>query len=38
MPDVTVMVAGELNAFDVATRQKMLVTREAMDVLMQQPA
>lgn len=31
---VTVMAAADLNAFDVATRQKMLVTREAMDVLL----
>ena len=34
IPDVTVRVAGAISAFDVATRQKMLVTREAMDVLL----
>ena len=34
IPDLTVRVADELNALDVATRQKMLVTREAMDVLL----
>jgi large subunit ribosomal protein L4 len=33
LPDLTVRTAGELNAFDVATRQKMLVTREAMAAL-----
>ena len=33
IPDLTVRVASDLNAFDVATRQKMLVTREAMNVL-----
>jgi len=38
IPDVTVRTAGELNAFDVATRQKMLVTREAMDMLLSQSA
>lgn len=38
IPDVTVRVAAELNAYDVATRQKMLVTREAMDVLLEKPA
>ena len=31
--DLTVRTAEELNAFDVATRQKMLVTREAMKQL-----
>ncbi len=34
IPDLTVRVADELNAFDVATRQKMLVTTEAMTALM----
>jgi len=34
--DLTVRVASELNAFDVATRQKMLVTTEAMKALMGQ--
>jgi large subunit ribosomal protein L4 len=33
IPDLTVRTAEELNAFDVATRQKMLVTREAMKQL-----
>ncbi|HOF18122.1 MAG TPA: 50S ribosomal protein L4 [Phycisphaerae bacterium] len=36
IPDLTVRVAGELNAFDVVTRQKMLVTAEAMKSLMAQ--
>jgi len=31
--DLTVRIAAELNAFDVATRQKMLVTTEAMKAL-----
>ena len=34
LPDLTVRIAEELNAFDVATRQKMLVTAEAMKALM----
>jgi large subunit ribosomal protein L4 len=38
LPDLTVRVAGELNAFDVATRQKMIVTREAMQALCTQEA
>jgi len=33
LPDLSVRVAGDLNAFDVATRQKMLVTSEAMKAL-----
>jgi large subunit ribosomal protein L4 len=33
IPDLTVRVAAELNAFDVATRQKMIVTSEAMQAL-----
>ncbi|MGA2264862.1 MAG: 50S ribosomal protein L4 [Phycisphaerae bacterium] len=33
IPHLTVRVAAELNAFDVATRQKMLVTADAMKVL-----
>ena len=37
-PDLTVMVAQELNAFDVATRQKMLVTAEAMKLIMNREA
>jgi len=31
--DLTVRTAGELNAFEVATRQKMIVTSEAMSAL-----
>jgi large subunit ribosomal protein L4 len=34
LPDLTVRITDELNAFDVATRQKMLVTSEAMSALM----
>ena len=34
IPDLTVRIADELNAFDVATRQKMLVTADAMKALM----
>ncbi len=34
IPEVTVRVAEQLNAYDVATRQKMLVTREAMAALL----
>jgi len=34
LPDITVCTAGDLNAFDVATRQKMVVTREAMDAIL----
>jgi large subunit ribosomal protein L4 len=33
IPNLTVRVACDLNAFDVATRQKMLVTADAMKVL-----
>ncbi|MBN1942244.1 MAG: 50S ribosomal protein L4 [Phycisphaerae bacterium] len=33
IPDLTVRVAGELNAYDVATRQKMVVTPDAMQAL-----
>ena len=33
LQDLTVRVAADLNAFDVATRQKILVTREAMRLL-----
>ncbi len=36
IPDITVRTAEELNAFDVATRQKMVVTSEAMQALMGQ--
>ncbi len=36
LPDVTLCQAGELNAFDVATRPKMVVTRQAMQGLMNQ--
>ena len=34
IPDLTVRVADDLNAFDVATRQRMLATTEAMQKLM----
>ena len=34
IPDLTVCIAAELNAFDVATRQKMLVTSEAMKAIL----
>jgi large subunit ribosomal protein L4 len=37
-PDLTVMIAQDLNAFDVATRQKMLVTAEAMKLIMDREA
>lgn len=33
LPDLTVRITGELHAHDVATRQKMLVTSEAMKIL-----
>ncbi len=33
IPDLTVRIAEELNAFDVMTRRKLLLTREAMDAL-----
>jgi large subunit ribosomal protein L4 len=36
LPDLTVRVADDLNAFDVATRRKMLVTGDAMKALMKQ--
>jgi large subunit ribosomal protein L4 len=35
---LAVCTAGDLNAFDVATRQTMLVTREAMTQLLQERA
>ena len=35
-PDLTVRIADELNAFDVAIRQKMLITADAMRKLMGQ--
>ncbi|MDY6913978.1 MAG: 50S ribosomal protein L4 [Planctomycetota bacterium] len=38
IPDLTVRAADELNAFDVATRQKMLLTSEAVKVLMAEEA
>jgi large subunit ribosomal protein L4 len=34
IPDLTVCPAAELNAFDVATRQKLIVVSEAMKALM----
>ena len=33
LPDLMVRTAGELNAYDVATRRKMVVTSEAMKAL-----
>lgn len=36
--DVKVIVAAELNAFDIATRQKMIVTSEAMQAMMSKEA
>ena len=33
LPDITVRAACDLNAYDIATRQKMLVTLEAMKAL-----
>jgi large subunit ribosomal protein L4 len=38
IPDLTVRTADELNAFDVAIRRKMLVTHEAMKLLMDREA
>jgi large subunit ribosomal protein L4 len=38
IPDLTVMIAQDLNAFDVATRRKMLVTPDAMKALMSREA
>lgn len=38
IPDLTVRIAEELNAYDVATRTKMVVTREAMQLLCGQEA
>ncbi|MDP6046805.1 MAG: 50S ribosomal protein L4 [Phycisphaerae bacterium] len=38
LQDLTVRIAEELNAFDIATRQKMLITRQAMEMLMEQEA
>jgi large subunit ribosomal protein L4 len=38
LPDMTVRIAAELNAFDVMTRRKMVVTREAMKALVGQEA
>ena len=34
IPDLTVRIAEELNAFDVATRRKMIVTADAMQLLL----
>ncbi len=36
LPDITVRITEELNAFDVATRQKMVITSDAMKTLMTQ--
>jgi large subunit ribosomal protein L4 len=38
LPDLTVRITAELNAFDVMTRRKMVVTREAMKALVGQEA
>ncbi len=38
IPDITVRPVEDLNAFDIATRQKMLLTREAMDKLLNRSA
>ncbi len=38
IPDITVCPVDDLNAFDVATRQKMLLTREAMEMLINKSA
>lgn len=38
LPDLTVMVAADLNAFDVATRQKMLMTPEAIQAVLKPEA
>ena len=38
LSDLTVMVAADLNAFDVATRQKMLMTPEAMAAVLKPEA
>jgi large subunit ribosomal protein L4 len=36
LPDLTICIAEELNAFDVATRQKMLITKDALTALLDQ--
>jgi large subunit ribosomal protein L4 len=38
LPDITVRIALELNAYDVATRQKMLVTDAAMKLILNREA
>lgn len=38
IPDMMVRIAAELNAYDVVTRRKMIVTREAMNKLCGQEA
>lgn len=38
LPDITVMIAEDLNAFDIATRQKMLVTSDAMKAMLDREA
>ena len=37
-PDLTVQIAEELNAFDVVTRQKMIMTTDAMQALISREA
>ncbi len=38
LPDVHVCVAGDLNALEVVNRQKMVITREAMNLLLDKRA
>ena len=38
IPNVSVRIVKELNAFDVATRNKLLMTREAFSSLLSRPA
>jgi large subunit ribosomal protein L4 len=38
LPDITVRITAELNAAEIATRQKMVITAEAMKALMGQEA
>jgi len=38
IPDLTVRVVKDLNAFEVATRDKLLMTREAFSALLSRPA
>ena len=38
LPDLTICIAEELNAFDVATRQKMMITKDALTAVLDQAA